>query len=245
MVRIQKNILSEEKQKKLISENEQIKEYANYLDENEDDLRRFKHDYQNILNSLKVSAQEGDVKAVVEQLDRYSNNQFNQKVLRKYKGVNHVHIDELKSIAIAKLSKLYSMNINYSFGCSSEISSIPNTVDLIDITRIIGITFDNAAEESQELVKETNNPETAQISAMYYQENGDFEFEIRNRIRQKDLNVTQLKQKNYTTKEHHMGMGLANVNEIAKKYEDSMMINYEVKDGWFTFSLVILPSMEE
>lgn len=266
MVKTQKNILSKEKQKrqelelklakaknkelslqksKLLSEYEQIKEYASYLDKNEDDLRRFKHDYQNILNSLKVSAQKDNSKKLIEQLDKYTNTQFNQKALRKYKGLNHVHIDELKSIAIAKLSKLYNMNINYSFGCNSEITHIPNTVDLIAVTRIIGIAFDNAAEESQELIKEKNDPNAAKVSAMYYQENDDFEFEIKNRVRQKDLNINQIEQKNYTTKKHHMGLGLANVKEIAKNYEDSLIINYEVRNGWFTFSMLILPTIME
>lgn len=266
MAKTQKNILSKEKQKrqelelklakaknkelslqksKLLSEYEQIKEYASYLDKNEDDLRRFKHDYQNILNSLKVSAQKDNSKKLIEQLDKYTNTQFNQKALRKYKGLNHVHIDELKSIAIAKLSKLYSMDINYSFGCNSEITHIPNTVDLIDVTRIIGIAFDNAAEESQELIKEKNDPNAAKVSAMYYQENDDFEFEIKNRVRQKDLNINQIEQKNYTTKKHHMGLGLANVKKIAKNYEDSLIINYEVRNGWFTFSMLILPTIME
>lgn len=61
------------KQKQLINEMQQLQEYSNYLDENEDDLRRFKHDYKNILNSLKVSAQEGDTTKVVKILDKYTN----------------------------------------------------------------------------------------------------------------------------------------------------------------------------
>lgn len=42
-----------------------------------------------------------------------------------------------------------------------------------------------------------------------------------------------------------MGMGLANVTEMAKKYESTMMINYGIENDWFTFSLIILPDEEE
>ncbi len=232
------------KQQQLSSEMKQLREYSSYLDKNEDDLRRFKHDYQNVLNGLKVSAQEGNSKEVVKILDHYTETQFNKKALRKYKGVNHIHENNLKSIAIAKLSKLYSLGLDYSFDCEHDISRIPDSVNILDLVRIIGITFDNAAEESQALIKETGNSNRARIDAMYYQENGDFEFEIRNRVRKSGVATDKISQKNYTTKKHHMGLGLANVKEITHKYEDSMIVNYYVDDGWFTFDLTILPDSE-
>lgn len=102
----------------------------------------------------------------------------------------------------------------------------------------------NAAEESQALIKETDNSDSARIDAMYYQENGDFEFEIRNRVRKNSVATDKISQKNYTTKKHHMGLGLSNVKEIAHKYEDSMIVSYYVDDGWFTFDLTILPDDE-
>ncbi len=232
------------KQQKLKSEMRQLQEYSSYLDKNEDDLRRFKHDYQNILNSLKVSAQEGDTTKVVKILDQYTNTQFDQKALRKYKGVNHIHEKNLKSIAIAKLFKLYSLDLNYSFDCEQNISQIPKSVNILDLVRIIGIAFDNAAEESMALIKETDSTNNARVDAMYYQENGDFEFEIRNRVREATIATDKMSQKNFTTKKHHMGLGLANVKEITHKYEDVMIVNYYVDDGWFTFDLTILPDDE-
>lgn len=38
-----------------------------------------------------------------------------------------------------------------------------------------------------------------------------------------------------------MGLGLANLKEIADKYKDTMIVNYGVNDGKFTFNLTILP----
>lgn len=193
---IQKGLLSKQEQKNqelelqlLLSkqraieiENKQLQEYTCYLDKNEDKLRRFKHDYQNLLDGLKISAQEDDVQAVINQLVEYSASHFNQKALRKYKGVNHIHDKNLKSIAIAKLTKLYDLKIDYSFGCDKDIYQIPRSVDVLDLIRIIGITFDNAIEESQKLINKNKQKNSARVDAMYYQEDGDFEFEIRNRI---------------------------------------------------------------
>lgn len=212
------------------------------MDKNEDQLRRFKHDYQNILNSLKLSAQKGDVKAVIKQLDQYTHSHFDQRALRKYKGVNHVHVEALKSILIAKLERAYNKKINYSFGCKKNIDHIPSQIDILDLVRIIGIAFDNAIEESEALIKASGNVDSAKIDIMFYQENGDFEFEIKNRLLNSNLDIRKMKEKHYTTKKHHAGMGLANVEELAHKYEDSMLTFYRIEDGNFIFSMTLLPN---
>lgn len=232
------------KQRAIEIENKQLQEYTCYLDKNEDELRRFKHDYQNLLDGLKISAQEDDVQAVINQLVEYSASHFNQKALRKYKGVNHIHDKNLKSIAIAKLTKLYDLKIDYSFGCDKDIYQIPRSVDVLDLIRIIGITFDNAIEESQKLINKNKQKNSARVDAMYYQEDGDFEFEIRNRIVDRNIDTNNIQKKNYSTKNGHMGLGLSNVQKIVHKYENSMLVKYSVQNGWFVFSLIVLPDCD-
>ena len=232
------------KQRAIEIENKQLQEYTCYLDKNEDKLRRFKHDYQNLLDGLKISAQEYDVQAAINQLVEYSASHFNQKALRKYKGVNHIHDKNLKSIAIAKLTKLYDLKIDYSFGCDKDIYQIPRSVDVLDLIRIIGITFDNAIEESQKLINKNKQKNSARVDAMYYQEDGDFEFEIRNRIVDRNIDTNNIQKKNYSTKNGHMGLGLSNVQKIVHKYENSMLVKYSVQNGWFVFSLIVLPDCD-
>ena len=232
------------KQRAIEIENKQLQEYTCYLDKNEDKLRRFKHDYQNLLDGLRIGAQEDDVQAVINQLVEYSASHFNQKALRKYKGVNHIHDKNLKSIAIAKLTKLYDLKIDYSFGCDKDIYQIPRSVDVLDLIRIIGITFDNAIEESQKLINKTKQKNSARVDAMYYQEDGDFEFEIRNRIVDRNIDTNNIQKKNYSTKNGHMGLGLSNVQKIVHKYENSMLVKYSVQNGWFVFNLIVLPDCD-
>lgn len=215
----------------------------NYLvfSENEDELRNFKHDYQDILNGLRISAEEGNIKAVVQQLAKYTDSQVDDKSLRKYQDVNHIHIDELKSIAITKLAKLYNEQFPYSFGCNVEIYRIPQSVNILDIVRIIGITFNNAIEESRKFSDKSN----AKVDAMYYQEDGNFEFKIRNKIvNDTKLSTNILSKEGYSTKKNHAGIGLANIKRIESKYEECMLINYGIEDGWFTFDLEIMPDNE-
>ncbi len=65
LINIQKHLLKKSQQDKLIKEQKQLQEYTRYLEESEDELRAFRHDYRNMFNSLKISAQEGDTKGLI------------------------------------------------------------------------------------------------------------------------------------------------------------------------------------
>lgn len=239
MVYVQNKLLTQRKQQEIRQKQRQLEEYADYLEKSEDDLRAFRHDYKNILNSLKVSAQEGNVQEVIQKLDKYTETNLNSDALLKYKDVNHIHIKSIKSIIISKLTEMYNLNIPYNFECRSGVYNLPNEIDELDLVRIIGITFDNAIEESKALVAEKHQIRSADVQIMVYSdEPGEFEYEIRNKIQNQKISTTQIQQRGFTTKKNHKGLGLANIKEIENKYPD-MSISYTIQDGWFDFYMVI------
>lgn len=239
LVRIRKRLLREHEQREVIEKQKQLQEYTDYLEKSEDDLRAFRHDYKNILNSLKVSAQEGNVQEVVQKLDKYTETTLNSAALLKYKDVNHIHIKSIKSIIISKLTELYNLDIPYNFECRNNIHNLPHHIDELDLVRIIGITFDNAIEESKALIGEKHNIRSAKVQIMVYSDGpGEFEYEIRNRIQSKKISTSQIQQRGFTTKKNHKGLGLANIKEIENKYPD-MSISYTIQDGWFDFYMTI------
>lgn len=241
-IQLQTNLLERAEQQKLKEanhqleqNNKQLKDYATSLEKDEDRLRRFKHDYRNILNSLKLSAQKDDSKQLIKQLDKYSQDYFDENTLSKFKDVNHIHDDMVKSIIITKLAKIYDQNIPYRFSCENDIDDFPfiSTNEHLDVIRIIGIAFDNSIEASEGL-------KNAQIEAMLYQSEGNLEFIIRNKIDQVDKD--QILKAGFTTKNDHNGLGLSNALEIANKYFENIMIDVDIDEKWFTFSLVLLPT---
>ena len=237
IVSIQQELLNKQKQKEILDNQHQLEEYAYYLEKS--DLRAFRHDYKNILNSLKVSAQEGNVQEVIQKLDKYTETNLNSKALLKYKDVNHIYVKSIKSIIISKLTELYNLNIPYNFECRSNIHNLPDHVNELDLVRIIGITFDNAIEESKALVAEKHDIRSAEVQIMVYSDGPDeFEFEIRNKIQNKKISTSQIQQRGFTTKKDHKGLGLANIKEIESKYPD-MSISYTIQDGWFDFYMII------
>lgn len=238
LINIQKHLLKKSQQDKLIKEQKQLQDYAQYLEESEDELRAFRHDYRNMFNSLKISAQEGNTKEVIQKLDEYTKANLNAKAFEKYRGVNHIKIKSLKSIIIAKLTEMYGEDIPYNFECSDEITKLPKNINELDLVRIIGISCDNAIEESKELLERNKE---AHIEIMINSnDNGEFEYEIQNKRRESKISLKQIQQRGYSTKKSHSGVGLANINNIKNKYEN-MTISYEVPKEYFDFYLVIEP----
>lgn len=170
---------------------------------------------------------------LIQELEQYSSKQINEESMWRFKDVNHLRNDALKSLVINKLNKISELGIKYSFECEKEIETLPDQVKLFDLLRIIGIVFDNAIEASQAMKKEN-----AEIKVMFYQKKpGELEFKIQNKCQQVDMN--QVNKKVYTTKEDHHGLGLATAQEINDSYSN-MFIEYSNKDGWFSFTLVII-----
>lgn len=235
----QKQIIQKRKQEEFIKNQHQLEEYTTYLEKSEDDLRAFRHDYKNILNSLKVSAQEGNVQEVIQKLDKYTETNLNSKALLKYKDVNHIYVKSVKSIIISKLTELYNLDIPYNFECRNNIRNLPDHVDELDLVRIIGITFDNAIEESKALIAEKHDIRSAEVQIMVYSDGPcEFEYEIRNKIENRKISTQEIQQRGFTTKKDHKGLGLTNIKEIDSKYPD-MSISYTVRDGWFDFYMTI------
>lgn len=209
-----------------------LKTYTQQLESSQRSLRKFKHDYQNMLLSLKLSAKKSHDKELIDKLAEYSSKILEDKVLWQFNDVDNVKDELLKSLFISKLNRIFQDNIQYSFECRNVIDSLSNKYNAFDIIRILGITYDNAIEESLELGDE------ARIDTMVYRENGELEIEIKNRCRITDLIIQDMRKSGFTTKKNHDGLGLANIEELSQPYND-IFINYQIKDGWFTFLMVM------
>lgn len=209
-----------------------LKIYTQQLESSQRGLRKFKHDYQNMLLSLKLSAKKSHDKELIDKLAEYSSKTLEDKVLWQFNDVDNVKDELLKSLFISKLNRIFQNNIQYSFECRIVIENLSNKYNSFDIVRILGIVYDNAIEESLEFGDE------ARIDTMVYRENGELEIEIKNRCRNTDLTIQDMKKSGFTTKKNHDGLGLANIEELSQPYND-IFINYQIKDGWFTFLMVM------
>lgn len=230
---IQKGLLNQQ-------EEELREKYLQDLEASEDKVREFKHDYLNLLASLRESAQSSRDEALLEELADYSNTEINDPNLWKYKSLNHINNHALKGLIIDKLDRMNARKISYSLECAQEIIDLPAEVKLFDLIRIIGIALDNAIEESELLLQETGDAGQVRIDIMLYQaQPQELEFVVKNRCSQGNkIKLNEIAQKGISSKTGHKGYGLANVHEIQEKYEN-MFVEYGVSDDYFTFSMAV------
>ena len=166
-----------------------------------------------------------------EKLNTYTKTNLKSDAFKKYKDVNHVNIRSLKSIIISKLTEMYNLEISYNFECDEVINKIPPHINEIDLVRIIGITCDNAIEESRELIRKG---EDAQIEIMIYSTEETLEYEIQNKKRNLAISTKKIQQKGFSTKKEHSGLGLSTIRKITETYEN-MSITYDISNDYFDF----------
>lgn len=216
-------------------ENRHLKErnlYIKELERKNTELRRFKHDYKNLLTSLSVSlrSESSDNDSIQRLLD-YADSNVDMTSTVENANLYHLNDDLVKGIIITKLVAAKNKHIETNFEVDQSIL-IPKALS-VEITRILGILFDNAIEAS--LL--TNNPEISFALVVF---DGYLEFIIKNNIASSEkINLDQIYQTGYTSKKDHNGLGLSTVNKIIHS-NSNLLLQNKIKDGYFSTILTVL-----
>lgn len=199
-----------------------------------DTIRGFKHDYNNIINTLNGYIILNDMEGL--------KNYFNEGVLKdtyKLKSLEHLSFDLINDSGIYNLiaSKYFecnTKNITMTLDITSDIKSlnIPN----FELSRILGILLDNAIEASLEL-----EPKDRKIVFRLYR-NYNLNLSkivIENTFNNnKDINTENVFLKDFSTKKNPSGFGLYEVKKIIKSF-DNISIETDIKNNKFKQTLII------
>ena len=218
-------------------ERENLRSYLQSVRKSEEELRRFKHDYQNMLRSLELSLKEDQASAALASLKKYSDDILEKEEFWQFKDVDRIADLQLQSLVIAKLQKLRRLQIRYIFEARQMIE-IPAGIDVYDLIRIIGIAFDNAIEES---ISYQAGGQVPAVEIMFYRDQeSSLEFTIKNKLRdQQKSDLPAFGQKNFTSKRGHAGLGLSNVRELQEKYAN-LFVEYRIEGDEFVFALTVV-----
>ena len=230
-------VQASEKQKKkyesqlLEQELSNLKKYTNQLEERQDKLSRFKHDYKNILISLKESVsanQEQKSIQNIQELEEYSANYLSKP---KFDAIQCKNIQEprLKSLIMAKLFEASELNINCHFECLTPFDHVP--IPIFDCIRALGISLDNAIEAA----KESLEPE---LTMMIYQDAQQLEFLIQNTYLPTDMDIEDMLKKGVTSKKGHQGLGLTTL-QVIKNRNPNLLIQYHKNAKNFSIQLIM------
>ncbi|MDD0851221.1 GHKL domain-containing protein, partial [Enterococcus faecalis] len=198
---------------------------------------KFKHDYKNLLLSLKeISSLNPDHELFeqIQQLGKYSELHLDKNNFR-YKHFHNIKNAYLKSLLISKFLQANAQQLHCQLECASQVDNIP--IPIFDCIRILGIVLDNAIEAATESKHRT-------LSCMIYQDYQQVEFLIHNSCQKNPIPINQLVKKGISTKKKHQGLGLNTIKEINKKNQN-MFVQYKKKDLVFTTQIILMWSIKE
>ena len=215
-------IQTEAKQKAM----QDLQDYTRNLEAMYNSLRSFKHDYVNILLSLSGYIEEGDMDRLK---DFFESKIFPTKNLitgedYKLNQLSNISVLEIKSLLSAKMIYAHESGIDITIDIPDKVESF--LIDTVDLARILGNFLDNAIEATLE----TEQP---QIGLNIIQNKTGVSIIISNRFRDNGLMLHKLKQKGFSTKIGHQGIGLGNAQKIISSY-DNVLLETTMKCDYFT-----------
>ncbi|OQO70055.1 hypothetical protein BH747_07775 [Enterococcus villorum] len=195
-------------------------------------MRKFKHDYKNLLLSLKELATESDPKVFekrIKILEKYSECYFTS-IDWNYNDIENIKNIYLKSLFISKVYFMQESDIMFRIECKESVDAVP--IRVFDLVRILGICLDNAIEAAIQ----TNNPF---IHVAIIKDKNQIEFIIQNSTIETKEGISKLLIGGYSTKKGHSGFGLSNIEDIKKKYSN-VYVQYEKTKEQFVVQIVLL-----
>ncbi|WP_211331269.1 sensor histidine kinase [Companilactobacillus insicii] len=217
---------------------ERIKELDDYLTSSQqqnEDLRKFKHDFQNIMLSLGqvVDDQSSD------EIKRYYHELMDQQ--NSFENIQTHSLSELQSIKSKPIQSLltqkYFMAKSKGIHLNFELTNNDYEIKKNDLSiiRIIGILLDNAIEYVQGI-------ENKVITCALINSSGTLEITIDNSIKN-NIDLNKIFQSGYSTKTHHRGYGLANIKNITDS-SDELFIDTQIIHNHLMITLIVLQDEE-
>jgi two-component system sensor histidine kinase AgrC len=219
-------------------ENSRMKYMEQYTEELEElywNLRGFKHDYANILYSMKdymdtnrfddlKQYYEAEILPGIAALD--SNNPAIERL-------GNIKVPEVKSILYIKIMEAAKKNVRVDLEVKWPIEHI--SMSALDISRLLGILLDNAIEAALTLPDETEHA----VRAACIRTDIGIVIIIKNPTADTGLALSQLSLPSASTKGKDHGMGLYNADKIIAHY-DNAILTTEKTENAFSQTLEIL-----
>ena len=110
-------------------------------------MRRFRHDFKNMMSGMYLQAREGDLDAVQSYIQEMTAD-FDMQVgsqIRLMNQLANIHMAEVKGLFLEKLKEMQKQRIS----CELEVLKpfAGTAVRGTDLCRCLGILLDNAMEE--------------------------------------------------------------------------------------------------
>lgn len=218
----------------------EINQYYKYtlqIEQINNEMRKFRHDYVNILATLSEYIREDDMDGLRTYFDQNIAHLHDDMKLNaiKINGLQNLHVREIKGLLTTKIIQSQEQNINISVEITEQIDYI--NMNIVELSRCIGIIMDNAIEASEFV----DNP-TIQIA--FIKNEKSILLVFMNKCSKDTPKVHKLFENHYSTKGRKRGIGLTTLKEITEK-TDHVFLDTFINNQYFIQKLEILNDSNE
>lgn len=196
-----------------------------------DNIRAFKHDFNNIVQAIGGYVSTNDMDGLKK---------YYYQLLKDCQGVNNltalspdvINNPAIYSILASKYHKANELGIQMTLEVFLDLTQL--TTHIYEITRILGILLDNAIEATLECEEKVIKIELRHDSSRHKNL-----IIIKNTYLNKEINLDKIFEKSYSTKPNNSGIGLWEVRQILKKNLNTLDLFTTKDDTFFTQQLEI------
>ena len=223
------------KQYKIQQREQEMRNFESYvtsLEQINQDMRKFKHDYVNILSSLRTFIDDKNYDGLHTYfydhiLEANHHEQLNQQAMMM---LNNLKINSLKGLLTTKILQAHSHQVPFYIEIVEEISDIP--IDPIILNRMVGILLDNAIEAAREV-------ENREVRVAFIDMNEAILFVVSNTFDERqNLKIHEIYQEGFSTKGENRGLGLSNLRQM-KNSLTNVNLNTKISTPYFVQEIEI------
>ena len=193
-----------------------MERYSRHIEELYKEVRSFRHDYTNLLTSLRLGIEEEDMEQIKEVYDSVLKDSSEKLQDNKYDLGRLVNIRDksLKSLLAGKFLKARDKNIVFNVEVPEEIQV--KGMSLLDFLTIVSILCDNAIEASAE----ASQPH---VSIAFLKNGAQETFIIENSIKEEGIDISEIFSFGASSKGEERGVGLYTVMKIVESHPNTSL----------------------
>ena len=209
-----------------------MERYSRHIEELYKEVRSFRHDYTNLLTSLRLGIEEEDMEQIKEVYDSVLKDSSQKLQDNKYDLGRLVNIRDkaLKSLLAGKFLKARDKKIIFNVEVPEEIQV--EGMRLLDFLTIVSILCDNAIEASAEASQ-------SHVSIAFLKSGAQETFIIENSIKEEGIDISEIFSFGVSSKGEERGVGLYTVMKIVESYPNASL-NTTCQDQVFRQVLTVI-----
>lgn len=187
-----------------------------------ENVRTFRHDYNNIMLSINGFIETNDM----DGLKKYFTNEVLEEGKILYKKENTLVVNKIVSPAVkglmsSKIIKAEKLGLNVNMCIVDDIDEI--SMKIIDLCKVLGIFLDNAIEAAEESIEKS-------IDIYVLKDSEGVMFSIVNSFKI-EPNINEMFKMGVSTKQGERGIGLSEVKNIIDKKYNNILMNTRIQNN--------------